>query len=348
MFPLLLSLGVGFLERQAVLNALRWGLLTLGATELANQLRELEQQQQQTHTDVFHSHPQQSQNDVFQSQSQTQTQTQMEQAQQTENAQIDNQSQAQSQAQAQTSQVETQSQISQLSQLQVNGPNFEEVGDGLVNVLRSNGINTKEGLRYIGDSLKEGFRLLITLLYQSNLETNNKLSLIANYLSLIASYLRGLGLVVSTASLFGSGSSVNVDNSGVVEALREIKRSIEGLELSPNISVNPNIRVNGLEGIEEQLRGLRENSESTKRVMEKLLTPIEVNPETSLTRGDVLDILAHSLGVQAKTFADINSFEFDGDLPDLGNGIDISRIFEFFKVSSQLRGSGNSGRISAF
>ena len=91
-----------------------------------------------------------------------------------------------------------------------------------------------------------------------------------------------------------------------------------------------------------------ESSEATKRVMEKLLAPAEVDYEAP-ARGSHIDVISSSLGILSKTFADINSFELsDGDLPDLGNGIDISRIFEFFKVSSQLRGSSSEGRVSAF
>ena len=66
---------------------------------------------------------------------------------------------------------------------------------------------------------------------------------------------------------------------------------------------------------------------------------MEVNPEASPIGGKVLGEIAKSLGVQAKTFSDINSFSADDiDIPDLGNDIDISKIFSFLRVSDQIKG----------
>ena len=87
---------------------------------------------------------------------------------------------------------------------------------------------------------------------------------------------------------------------------------------------------------------VKESAQSTKRVMDLLSQPIEVNPEEIITGGTPIEVVAKGIGVQAKTFADINSFELsDEDIPDLPGSVDLSKIFQFLKVSSQL-GGGSS------
>jgi hypothetical protein len=87
---------------------------------------------------------------------------------------------------------------------------------------------------------------------------------------------------------------------------------------------------------------IKESAQSTKRIMDLLSQPIEVNPEEIITGGTPIEVVAKGIGVQAKTFADINSFELsDEDIPDLPGSVDLSKIFQFLKVSSQL-GGGSS------
>ena len=90
-----------------------------------------------------------------------------------------------------------------------------------------------------------------------------------------------------------------------------------------------------LEGIRQSLDSLRDIS---RQQLEVFTTEVSVDSESPVSGGKVLEVIAKSLGVQSKTFADLNSFSAeDVDLPDIPDSIDISQIFRFLKVSDQIR-----------
>jgi hypothetical protein len=158
-------------------------------------------------------------------------------------------------------------------------------------------------------------------------------------------------------------NGVDVNSQGwqrLLMQLQDLKRVIEAKDLSSDmeslsqklerlneqlkalvVAVSSGVLV--LEAIRQE--GLKvslpqevlDSSRATKEVMDLLKTPVEVNPEEAITGGTPIEVVAKGVGVQAKTFADINSFEVDSDIPDLPGEVDLSAIFRFLRVSSQLR-----------
>jgi hypothetical protein len=142
---------------------------------------------------------------------------------------------------------------------------------------------------------------------------------------------QGLGAVAT--SIDGLRREVKSGFDGVVDVL-------QGQGLGQGLSEEDLIfrekLLKALGGIGITLGGI---GLALNKLTEVFTTPISVNPEEHITTArNPLEMIAKASGVQSKTFADINSFDAEGDLPDLPDGIDISQIFKFLRVSQQLTG----------
>jgi hypothetical protein len=127
------------------------------------------------------------------------------------------------------------------------------------------------------------------------------------------------------------------DMEGLFQKLERLNEQLKALvvAVSSGVLVLEALRREGLKVLLPQ--EVLDSSRATKEVMELLKSPIEVNPEEAVVMGTPIEILAKASGVQSRTFADINSFEVDSDIPDLPSEFDLSAIFRFLRVSSQLR-----------
>ena len=303
MFPLVGVLGsfvVSNIERQTVLNILRWGLATLGFSVVSSQLEK---------KDVFTSQPQQ---DAFSTTSTTNV------GSKEENLPSEGQS-------SQTFQVLGGSSVSSSSvDLGVSAS-----GDNLLDVLKSNGEVTRRGFeRVIGgledlkgvvDARLQGIETAIRDIQiqpqvQSQVQSQD---------TQLLQVLQGLGAILGAIGM----------------SLEGIRQTLENQRTEVKVSFPQNVGVKILSLPSEVSQYMDRQAESTKRVADALTSEVSIDAEKPVVGGKVLEVIAKSLGVQSQTFADINTFEVsDGDIPDLPADIDLSKIFEFLRVSSQIKG----------
>ncbi len=205
-------------------------------------------------------------------------------------------------------------------------------GSSLLEVLSNSGKSMVEGFRRVESSIREGFRRVSLNLEALRFDLQ-RLEGEQFDIEQLIKVLQGLGTLLGAIGL----------------SLEGIRTELSNLNLNTEIKLPDLFRVRleneklPIEVLNDKLpvalpAEVVDSAVSTKRVMDILSTPISVNPNGPLTRGTPIEIISHSAGVQAKTFADINSFEVDGDIPDLPGSVDLSKIFQFLKVSSQLGG----------
>ena len=121
-------------------------------------------------------------------------------------------------------------------------------------------------------------------------------------------------------------------------SLEGIRQTLETQRTEVKVSFPQNVGVKILSLPSEVSHYMDRQVENTKRVADALTSDVSIDAEKPVVGGKVLEVIAKSLGVQSQTFADINTFEVsDGDLPDFPADIDLSKVFEFLRVSSQIK-----------
>jgi len=293
MLPFLAVLGSEALESGVVLNILRWGLTTLIGYGIAESFKR-ETEGKKKKVDAFLSKPK---TDIFSGETDD-----------SETAVNGSSNSASSSVDKAPDGVSSGSGVSSTSEASLSAVS----GDTLIDVLKSSGQNTADGLKAIAEAIR-GLNLASGSSGAGADFTGieDKLEAIANASQRGVNALQGLGAILGAVVLSLEGIRSQLSNSLRVDLPQEVKDS----------------------------------ALATKQVMDILKTPINVDAERPVLEGSPIEVMAHSLGIQSRTFADINTFEVsEEDIPDLpGSGIDLSKIFEFLRVSNQLQSGGQIG-----
>jgi len=271
MLPLLAgALALESIDAAIIVNILRYGLMTLGASFVAH---ELKKESKEKKKDVFTSKPQ---TDVLEQKEEK------KEASATAGASSGGSSSASSSSEGsyEGSYSDGESSYSGSSSYSVSGSN-------LLDILQSSGQATVGALGDVAGSIQ--------------------------------------GLREDVRAGFKSLTDVLQGQSQNREAVNEGQTDVYAEQL-----------IQSLQGIGAILGGI---GLSLAKLTNVFTTPVSVNPEEHITTAsNPVEMIAKASGIQAKTFADINSFDADVDVPDLPSGIDISQIFKFLRVSSQLGG----------
>ena len=280
MLPLLGALALESIDTAVIVNILRYGLMTLGASLLAEEVKDKFKK-----VDVFGGSPQG--NDVFEGGTQASSISQ-------ENAQPSQSASSTGEASSSNLSSAEGDTDSDVGFIDFSVPSVG--GSSLIEVLQSSGQATAQGFEGVVKSI-QGLR--------TDLRGGVK-------------ELRGL----------------RQDVKNLVDVLTNVKQG----EQSPT-SEDLLFREQLLKGIQSLGVILGGIGLSLAKLTEVFTTPVSVNPEEHITTAsNPIEMLAKASGIQAKTFADINSFDADADVdvPELPDGIDISQIFKFLRVSSQI------------
>ena len=271
MLPLLAgALALESIDTAVIVNILRYGLMTLGASLVAHELKENKEKKK----DVFTSKPQ---TDVL-----------TEQKEEKKEASADaGTSSGNSSSTSQSSGGSSESSYSDAGSSYSGSSSYSVSGSNLLDVLQSSGQATVGALGDVAGSIqglredvRAGFKSLTDVLQGQSKETGKEES---------------------------KGQDVYAEQ--LIQSLQGIGAILGGIGLS------------------------------LAKLTQVFTTPVVVNPEEHIaTASNPIEMLAKASGIQAKTFADINSFDADADIPDLPDGIDISQIFKFLRVSSQISG----------
>jgi len=286
MLPLLGVLALESVDTAVIVNILRYGLMTLGASLLAEEVKD-----QSKKVDVFGDSSQG--NDVFGGGSQASSVGQG-------NAQLSQSSQsAPSTGEASPS----------FNLSSAEGDTDSDVGFSDFSVPSVGGTSLIEVLQSSGQATAQGFEGVVKSIQGLRTDLRGGVK-----------ELRGLRQEVkSLVDVLAKVQQQQGEQSPTAEDLLFREQLLKGIQSLGVI----------LGGI-----GL-----SLAKLTEVFTTPVSVNPEEHITTAtNPIEMLAKASGIQAKTFADINSFDAEADIPDLGDGIDISQIFKFLRVSSQIKG----------
>jgi len=294
MLPLLAgALAVESVDTVVIANILRYGLMVLGASLVADALKDKKKAEAVASGDFLKKEQSKKVKkvDVFTSKSQIDILT--EQKEEKKKVSTETTSEGSSPTDDIQTSGENEGGVSNTG-----SPSFSlEVstgGDSLLDVLKGNGEITKAGFENVIGSL-EGLRQTVDVRLRG-----------------VENALRGINSVSNSTQ--------------ILQALQGLGAILGALAMS-------------LEGIRVKLGKLDDIAENGRKLSDVFTTPVSVNPEEYVTTAsNPIEMIAKALGVQAKTFVDINTFDADEDIPDLPDGIDISQIFKFLRVSSQISG----------
>jgi len=299
MLPLLGVLALESVDTAVIVNILRYGLMTLGASLLAEEVKDKPKK-----VDVFEDNSQKT--DVFGGGSQASSvgQENSQSSQANSVGQGNAQPSQSSQSAPSTGEASPSSNLSSAE-----GDTDSDVGFSDFSVPSVGGASLIEVLQSSGQATAQGFEGVVKSIQGLRTDLRGGVK-----------ELRGLRQEVkSLVDVLAKVQQQQGEQSPTAEDLLFREQLLKGIQSLGVI----------LGGI-----GL-----SLAKLTEVFTTPVSVNPEEHITTAtNPIEMLAKASGIQAKTFADINSFDAEADIPDLGDGIDISQIFKFLRVSSQIKG----------
>ena len=306
MLPLLGALTFEAIESGLVANIIRYGLLTLGFSLVSHQLKEAGKEEEKK--DVFKSKPK---TDIFESSTPAGA---VSGSISKSSTSVSSTSGSSASGSSSVSSVPSPSSISSSSE--ATEGESEDYGGYAGNPLPS----------VKGNSL-------IEVLESSGEATSSSIRAVASSVEALRGELRGIRASIEGLKSSPESKTQDATSEELIRVLKGIGAVLGGIGLGLEA-----IRLQLATGVNVDLpKEVKESSIATKRVMDKLMERTAVNPEQFITEGTPIDFLTHSAGVQAKTFADVNSFDLDNDLPDFPQDVDISKIFEFLRVSQQIQ-----------